>query len=103
MESGEEDAKSKASVGQGTGTVKTSCALSFNNLTPADAAWASSGISPSFSLAQFLTQLLAFYHLGAGPGSSFALSLAHLRRNCRGRAEAGTSAREEMGRHIRRV
>ena len=93
--------RARPAQGRGLEQQRQACALSSDNLTPADAAWAPSGISPNFSLAHFLSQLLASRHLGTGPGSSFALSLAPFCRNSRGRAEAGTVAREEMGRQIR--
>lgn len=60
----------------------------------------SKSTSPAFSSAHFLNQLLVSCHLGAGPGSSFGLSLALFRRIWRRRAAAGTEAREEMRRHL---
>ena len=45
--------------------------------------------------------LLASSHVGAGPGSRFASSLALFRGHWRRRARAGTGVREEMRGHIR--
>lgn len=94
--------RARPAQGRGLEQQRQACALSSDNLTPADTAWAPNGMSPGFNLEHFLTQLLASCHLGAGPGGNFPLSMAPLCRNGRGRAEAGTGAREEMGRQIGR-
>ena len=59
--------------GRGLEQQRQDCALSSDNLDPADTAWAPSGMSPDLSLTQFLTQLLASCHLRAQPWRQFCL------------------------------
>lgn len=99
----EGDAKSKTSLGPGTGPANARLCLVIQQPHPRRCSLSSSGLGPGFSSADFLTQLLAFCLWEQGQGAILPCPwpLAPLCRHWRGRTEAGTVAREEEGKQSR--
>ena len=89
----------RAAQGRGLERQRQACALSSDNQQTQPELQED---QPRSQLSILPAQLLlASRHVGAGPGSRFASSLAFFRGHWRRRARAGTGAREEMRGHIR--